>query len=278
MKRKLDGDNTARPQSAKKTKRTGAVPSVWYRKCVVCECYLSGPTDLASHENGKRHAKQLVRHPVKEVFISPGQEVKPEPVRTRAKTLSSFQELNLNVKDNKKHVLLALTGSVAAIKALDLYKALSALATVKIIVTENAKSFLPEGMPAVMDAKTEWHAWNKRGDPIVHIELRKWADLMVVAPLSANTLAKLSNGLCDSLLTSVVRAWDYNKPLLLAPAMNTFMWNHPITSQQTMAMQSFGAEIFPVVTKTLMCGDEGPGAMVEVATIVNKVREQLEKM
>lgn len=61
----------------------------------------------------------------------------------------------------------------------------------------------------------EWHEWEKKGDPVLHIELRKWADLLVVAPLSANTLAKLAQGLCDNCLTSVVRAWDWSKPLLV---------------------------------------------------------------
>ena len=59
----------------------------------------------------------------------------------------------------------------------------------------------------------EWHQWQKKGDPVLHIELRKWADLLIVAPLSANTLAKMAQGLCDNCLTSVVRAWDFSKPL-----------------------------------------------------------------
>lgn len=62
------------------------------------------------------------------------------------------------------------------------------------------------------------------GDPVLHIELRRWADVLVLAPLSANTMAKVAHGLCDNLLTSVVRAWDYAKPMIVAPAMNTYMW------------------------------------------------------
>ncbi|KAL3160492.1 hypothetical protein ABBQ32_010803 [Trebouxia sp. C0010 RCD-2024] len=61
----------------------------------------------------------------------------------------------------------------------------------------------------------EWHQWQKKGDPVLHIELRKWADLLLVAPLSANTLAKMAQGLCDNCLTSVVRAWDFSKPLMV---------------------------------------------------------------
>lgn len=61
----------------------------------------------------------------------------------------------------------------------------------------------------------EWHSWQKKGDPVLHIELRKWADILIIAPLSANTLAKIAQGLCDNCLTSVVRAWDFSKPLLV---------------------------------------------------------------
>ncbi|MFN9980215.1 MAG: flavoprotein [bacterium] len=59
--------------------------------------------------------------------------------------------------------------------------------------------------------------------------IRKWADLMVVCPLSANTMAKFVNGICDNLLTCVYRAWDFKKPVIIAPAMNTFMFENPIT-------------------------------------------------
>lgn len=62
----------------------------------------------------------------------------------------------------------------------------------------------------------EWRGWKQVGDPVVHIELRRWADVFVIAPLSANTLAKLANGLCDNLVTCVARAWDFNRPLVVS--------------------------------------------------------------
>uniref|UniRef100_A0A8C2T4K6 Phosphopantothenoylcysteine decarboxylase n=1 Tax=Coturnix japonica TaxID=93934 RepID=A0A8C2T4K6_COTJA len=99
--------------------------------------------------------------------------------------------------------------------------------------------------------------WKGRSDPVLHIELRRWADLMVVAPLDANTLAKLANGICDNLLTCVIRAWDLHKPLLFCPAMNTAMWEHPITAQQVEQLKGFGYTEIPCVVKKLVCGDEG---------------------
>ncbi len=63
--------------------------------------------------------------------------------------------------------------------------------------------------------ENDWQSWRAVGDEVLHIELRRWADVLVIAPLSANTLAKAANGLCDNLLTCVVRAWDWQKPLLV---------------------------------------------------------------
>src|SRR5262249_53191864 len=76
--------------------------------------------------------------------------------------------------------------------------------------------------------RSEGRRW-RREDPVLHIELRRWADLLVIAPLDANTLAKLANGLADNCLTCVWRAWDPTRPVVLAPAMNTLMWEHPLT-------------------------------------------------
>ena len=98
-----------------------------------------------------------------------------------------------------------------------------------------------------------------------------------LAPLDANTLAKLANGLCDNLLTCICRAWDFSKPILFAPAMNTFMWEHPITATHINVIQSWGYEQIPPIEKVLMCKDKGLGAMAEPDTIVKKVIDTLNK-
>nr|XP_060611535.1 phosphopantothenoylcysteine decarboxylase isoform X4 [Anolis sagrei ordinatus] len=101
---------------------------------------------------------------------------------------------------------------------------------------------------------------------------------MLVAPLDANSLAKVANGLCDNLLTCVIRAWDLSKPLLFCPAMNTAMWEHPITAQQVEKLKGFGYVEIPCIVKKLICGDEGRGAMAEVSTIVEKVKAVLSEL
>ncbi|XP_013374304.1 PREDICTED: phosphopantothenoylcysteine decarboxylase isoform X2 [Chinchilla lanigera] len=149
--------------------------------------------------------------------------------------------------DRKFHVLVGVTGSVAALK-------------------------LPLLVSKLLDVPGMWKC---RSDPVLHIELRRWADLMLVAPLDANTLGKVASGICDNLLTCVIRAWDRNKPLLFCPAMNTAMWEHPVTAQQVGQLKAFGYTEVPCVAKKLVCGDQGLGAMAEVETIVDKVKEVL---
>ncbi|KAL4219678.1 hypothetical protein ACF0H5_022250 [Mactra antiquata] len=123
-------------------------------------------------------------------------------------------------------------------------------------------------IPELVDCFIKEHTWTKRGDPVLHIELRKWADILLIAPLDANTLGKIASGICDNLLTCTVRAWDFQKPLYFAPAMNTAMWEHPITSEQIKKLESWGYKQIPVVSKLLVCGDKGAGAMAEVSTII----------
>lgn len=178
-------------------------------------------------------------------------------------------------------VLVGVTGSVAALKLPLLVSQLLQLpgVDVRVVTTEHAKHFYnaAEVSVKIYTDKDEWELWTKRSDPVLHIELRRWADLLVIAPLDANTLGKIASGICDNLLTCVVRAWDTSRPLLFCPAMNTAMWLHPITAQQVSKLKEFGYVEIPCIAKKLVCGDEGKGAMAEVSTIVSTVKQYLQK-
>lgn len=181
---------------------------------------------------------------------------------------------------NGRKVLIGCTGSVAAIKVPILVQELVNIddqLEIKVVTTEKALHFFDHKslQIPVLREEDEWKDWKSVKDPILHIELRRWADLMVIAPLDANTLAKLANGICDNLLTCIVRAWDLKRPLLFAPAMNTFMWDHPLTGRQIDTLKSFGYKEIPCIRKKLACGDDGFGAMAEVSTIVTNIMDIL---
>ena len=100
------------------------------------------------------------------------------------------------------------------------------------LASRRSKPMDEEPADPVFRDRDEWPGLRyRRGDPVLHVEFRKWADLLIIAPLDANTLAKLSLGLCDNFLTCLFRAWDFSKPVILAPAMNTMMWNSPLTAR-----------------------------------------------
>lgn len=207
-------------------------------------------------------------------------------------------------------ILLGVTGSVAAIRTPALVHALRGAGhDVRVVATEASLHFfgpaelgpagphdaLPPG-PLYRDAD-EWPPGGyRRGDPVLHIELRKWADIFIVAPLDANTLAKFALGLSDNCLTCVYRAWDFARPVVLAPAMNTLMWDSPVTRRHlaqiladrgdgrapggwtlaevdaVFARHAPGIVLVPPQAKRLACGDVGLGAMAEVAAIAEVVR------
>lgn len=181
------------------------------------------------------------------------------------------------------NIILGVTASVAAIKTTQLARQIQQFANVRIVLTEAAEYFVKPQLAELKEIeiyhdKDEWPALNAAYDlssPILHIEMRRWADCMLVAPLDANTLAKVTLGFCDNLLTSIIRAWDDEKPLILCPAMNTFMWNNAPTAEQIATLKTRKAHIIEPIEKKLACNDIGMGAMANVDDIIQAVRKTL---
>jgi len=174
------------------------------------------------------------------------------------------------------NILLGVTGSVATVLLKKIVESLQQKGRneVRVIFTERSKYFvdLSKTTFTTYDDDDEWPVGGYiKGQEILHIELRKWAEVMVIAPLSANTMAKVVHGLCDNLLTSVVRAWDFNKPIILCPAMNTYMWDSSITQEQLFILERRRYYICQPQSKTLACGDTGIGAMCEIKDILEKI-------
>ncbi|RWS26103.1 phosphopantothenoylcysteine decarboxylase-like protein [Leptotrombidium deliense] len=190
--------------------------------------------------------------------------------------------------EKKFNVLIGVSGSVATVKLPMIIDKLKKLKSsrfdsldIKVVATQHSFHFFDKNEiikqnVTIYSDEDEWEQWKQMSDPVLHIELRKWAHLLVISPLDANTLGKVAHGLCDNLLTCVVRAWDFSKPLLFCPAMNTFMYSNPLTAESIEKLKSLGFHEIPVVSKKLACGDYGNGAMAEVETIVDSVKQKLE--
>lgn len=169
-------------------------------------------------------------------------------------------------------VLLGVTGSVAASLSPKLITAISLNHSLQVIATKASLYFWQPQLVSVpvWQDEDEWQDTHYvKGSVIPHIELREWADVLIIAPLTANTLAKLANGVCDNLLTCVSRAWLRTRPIIIAPAMNSQMWTHPLTEQQLKQLQNwYQLTVISPLVKKLACGESGPGAMADIADIV----------
>ncbi|KAI3450153.1 hypothetical protein Pfo_006818 [Paulownia fortunei] len=178
-------------------------------------------------------------------------------------------------------VLLAACGTMAAVEFAELCHYFSEWALVKAVATRAALHFIDRAsLPNDVDLYTdedEWSTWTRLGDEVLHLELRSWADVMVIAPLSANTLAKITGGLCDNLLTCLVRSWDYSKPLFVAPDMNPRMWENPFSERNCMELDDIGIFLIPPETRRFPDGDYGTGAMEGPSQITKTVKNCLRR-
>jgi phosphopantothenoylcysteine decarboxylase/phosphopantothenate--cysteine ligase len=168
-----------------------------------------------------------------------------------------------------KRVIVGVTGGIAAYKSAELVRRLKeAGAEIRVVMTAAATRFITpltlqalSGQPVhrhLLDAATE----NAMG----HIELARWADVVVVAPASANSMAKLARGLADDLLSTLCLATD--APVVVAPAMNHVMWSHPATQANRRLLEERGVRLLGPAKGDQACGESGPGRMVEPMEIV----------
>lgn len=175
-----------------------------------------------------------------------------------------------------KKILLGVSGGIAAYKACEIVSRLKKQgAEVRVILTEHAAQFVPEttfealsGNPVGLKLFGCDGGWEIR-----HVRWPQGADLFIVAPATANVLAKMANGIADDLLTSSLLA--ATAPILVAPAMNTAMWKHPATQQNIRTLVSRGVKTVGPGSGHLACGDSGDGRMSEAAEIVAAAERML---
>ncbi|MDH5600325.1 MAG: bifunctional phosphopantothenoylcysteine decarboxylase/phosphopantothenate--cysteine ligase CoaBC [Gammaproteobacteria bacterium] len=173
-----------------------------------------------------------------------------------------------------KRILLGVTGSIAAYKAADLIRRLQdAGAEVKVVMTDGAKAFVtPLTFQALSGSPVHENLLDTEAEAAMgHIELARWADVILIAPASANSLAALAQGRADDLLNAICLASDV--PLAIAPAMNKHMWADPATRENVKQLAQRGVLFIGPDSGEQACGDIGEGRMVESETIITRISE-----
>lgn len=172
----------------------------------------------------------------------------------------------------KKTVLIGVTGSIAAYKMADVASGLTKSGiNVYVLMTQNATKFIsPVVFSTLTGNKCYVDTFDEEGDIVVpHVNLAKMADLLIVAPASANCIAKLANGIGDDMLTTTALA--YHGPKMISPAMNTNMYNNQIVQENIAKLSNYGWEIIEPASGILACKDEGKGKLPQVEQLLDNI-------
>ena len=174
---------------------------------------------------------------------------------------------------SNKKILLIICGGISAYKSLEIIRGLKkSNALVKTILTKSAKKFVtPLSISSLSQEKVYDDVFSVENESEMdHISLSRWADLILVAPITANTISKLSSGSSDDLASTVILASD--KEIYLAPAMNVRMWKHPSTKENINKLKNFGYKIIGPEIGDMACGEFGKGKMTEPNEIIKKIK------
>ena len=172
----------------------------------------------------------------------------------------------------EKKILLIICGGISAYKSLEIIRNLKKKgAKIKTILTKNAKEFVtPLSVASLSNEKVYQDLFNHETEAEMdHIKLSRWSDVILVAPATANTISKLSNGTSDDLASTVMLASD--KKIFLTPAMNVRMWEHPSTKENLKKLKKFGYKIIGPEIGGMACGEYGEGKMMEAEEVVKQI-------
>lgn len=178
------------------------------------------------------------------------------------------------MKLESRHILLGVSGGIAAYKACELCRRLrEAGADVRVVMTAAAEHFVTAtSLQALSGNPVRTSLWDEAAEAAMgHIELARWADAILIAPASADLLARLAHGLADDLLTTLCLA--SRVPLAVAPAMNQAMWAHPATQANLAVLCGRGVRVLGPASGDQACGDNGPGRMFEATQLVEALAE-----
>lgn len=175
-----------------------------------------------------------------------------------------------------KNILVLMSGSIACYKVCTVISQLKQKGyTVQVVMSEASQKFI--GTPTIEGLLG--HApitdMYQSGSVMDHIQLGRWADLILMAPATANTINKMAAGLGDDLLTTIFLAHDFQKPFLLTPAMNTKMYLHPTTQSSLISLKKMGVEVLETASGVLACGEVGFGRLIEPELILKEIESRI---
>jgi phosphopantothenoylcysteine decarboxylase/phosphopantothenate--cysteine ligase len=177
---------------------------------------------------------------------------------------------------SKSKVLFILTGSIACYKACHVISRLvQANCDVQVVATPSALQFVGNATLEGLTGKPVISDLYHQGNVMDHIHLMRWADLILVAPATANFVNKAAQGIGDDLVGTLFLAHDFKKPFLLAPAMNTSMYLHPVTQESIQKLRGLGIEILETASGVLACGENGYGKLLDPELILKEVLTRL---
>ncbi len=176
---------------------------------------------------------------------------------------------------SKGKILFQLTGSISCYKACFLIsKLVQAKYEVQPVATEAALKFVGEATLEGLTDKPVYKSMFGDGLAKAHIELADWADIMLLCPASANTINSLAGGLAESLTGALFLANNFRKPYLIAPAMNSNMYEHPATRRSLKQLEDWGCEVYPTGEGMLACGAIGKGRLIEPDEIFKDIERR----
>lgn len=182
----------------------------------------------------------------------------------------------LKSKSETKNILILMSGSIAAYKTCYLISLLKQKNyNVKVAMSSAAQKFIGSTTIEGLTGETVGTDLYSTGEAMNHIHWVRWADLILVAPATANTINKLAHGIGDDLISTLFLAHDFTKSFLIAPAMNTKMYLHPTTQTSIATLKNFGCEILETASGVLACGEVGYGRLLEPELLFNEIENRL---
>lgn len=180
---------------------------------------------------------------------------------------------------NSKNILVIMTGSIACYKVCHVLSRLKQQGhQLKVVMSPASREFIGEATIEGLTGVTPITDMYAGGAVMDHINLVRWAQLILVAPATANYINKMASGVGDDLLTTLFLAHDFEKPFLLAPAMNTKMYQHPITQASIQKLTAMGVEVLEAASGVLACGEIGSGRLLEPDLILAEIETRLQKL